>query len=128
VPGNRLRTLLIILALHPGRVVPATHLIDGIWPGRPPAQAANALQTLVSRLRRTIPGAVIESRPNGYRLVLDQDKVDVIRFERLVSPGRSASTHEPALREALATSTTSPGASGTSSSATCMVTNHPATA
>jgi predicted ATPase/DNA-binding SARP family transcriptional activator len=102
VPGNRLRTLLIILALHPGQVVPATRLIDGIWPGRPPAQAANALQTLVSRLRRAIPGAVIESRPNGYRLVLDQDAVDVARFERLVSPGRSASTHEPALREALA--------------------------
>jgi predicted ATPase/DNA-binding SARP family transcriptional activator len=99
VPGNRLRALLIILALHPGRVVPATHLIDGIWPGRPPAQAKNALQTLVSRLRRAIPGAVIESRPHGYRLDLDQDAVDVTRFERLVSLAR---TRETALPEALA--------------------------
>jgi predicted ATPase/DNA-binding SARP family transcriptional activator len=85
VPGARLRCLLIILALRPGRVVSATHLIDGIWPGTPPVQATNALQTLVSRLRRAIPCAVIESRPNGYCLVLDQDAVDASRFERLVT-------------------------------------------
>ena len=52
VAGARLRTLLIILALDPGRLVPAGQLIDGIWGDDPPAGAGNALQALVSRLRR----------------------------------------------------------------------------
>jgi DNA-binding SARP family transcriptional activator len=31
VGGARLRTLLIMLALRPGRLVPASQLIDGLW-------------------------------------------------------------------------------------------------
>src|ERR671936_273090 len=49
VPGARLRGLLIALALEPGHVVPKTTLIDWIWGERPPVDAANALQRLVSR-------------------------------------------------------------------------------
>jgi hypothetical protein len=65
VGGARLRTLLIMLALRPGQLVPASQLIDGLWPEDPPAGAPNALQALVSRLRRALPEAVIESRPAG---------------------------------------------------------------
>jgi predicted ATPase/DNA-binding SARP family transcriptional activator len=97
VTGARLRTLLILLALDPGRVVTTSRLIDGVWGDEPPAEAANALQALVSRLRRT--GLTIESRPTGYRLVLDPDDVDTHRFERLAAEGRAASA---TLREALA--------------------------
>ena len=63
VGGARLRALLIMLALHPGRLVTASQLIDGLWPQEMPGAAANALQALVSRLRRALPDAVIESRP-----------------------------------------------------------------
>jgi Bacterial transcriptional activator domain/Transcriptional regulatory protein, C terminal len=106
VAGARLRTLLIALALTPGRLVPTARLIDAIWGDNPPAGAANALQALVSRLRRTLPEAVIESHLAGYRLVIDQEAVDVIRFERLVRAGRAALSEDPAsaaerLREAL---------------------------
>src|SRR5262245_40180003 len=55
VGGARLRTLLIRLALEPGQVVGAEALIAAVWAGEPPAGAANALQTLVSRLRRVLP-------------------------------------------------------------------------
>src|ERR1700753_3947660 len=65
VGGARLRTVLILLALSPNRVVPATRLIDAVWADEPPAAAGNALQALVSRLRRA--GLVVEAAPNGYR-------------------------------------------------------------
>ncbi|HZX02851.1 helix-turn-helix domain-containing protein, partial [Kribbella sp.] len=51
VPGARLRGLLIALALDAGRVVPKATLVDWIWGEQPPADASNALQRLVSRLR-----------------------------------------------------------------------------
>nr|WP_246402388.1 BTAD domain-containing putative transcriptional regulator [Jiangella mangrovi] len=104
VAGARLRTLLIILALSPGRLVPAGQLVDGIWGDDPPAGAVNALQALVSRLRRALPGLAVELHPAGYRLALDPDTVDVARFERLVAAARSApddATTAERLREAL---------------------------
>src|SRR2546423_13742861 len=54
--GTRLRTLLIRLTLDAGRTVPTGALVDAVWPDRPPAGAGNALQALVSRLRRALPG------------------------------------------------------------------------
>jgi len=106
VGGTRLRTLLILLALEPGRVVTTSRLIDGVWADERPAGAANALQALVSRLRRAVPDIVVESRPAGYRLVTAGDEVDARRFERLAAAGRSRLREDPAgaaatLREAL---------------------------
>ncbi|MFJ4861083.1 hypothetical protein [Streptomyces sp. NPDC088748] len=39
VGGTRVRALLILLALEPGRVVASELLIDGIWQDDPPAGA-----------------------------------------------------------------------------------------
>ncbi|MEV0542540.1 AfsR/SARP family transcriptional regulator [Nocardia salmonicida] len=55
VPGARLRALLVALALQPGLVVPKAALVEWIWGEQPPADAANSLQALVSRLRK-LPG------------------------------------------------------------------------
>nr|WP_296069523.1 BTAD domain-containing putative transcriptional regulator [uncultured Actinoplanes sp.] len=86
VGGARLRTLLTLLALEANRVVPAARLIDGVWGDEPPQAAANALQALVSRLRRTAPELEIEAAPNGgYRLAIDAEKIDVNRFVRLAT-------------------------------------------
>jgi predicted ATPase/DNA-binding SARP family transcriptional activator len=106
VAGARLRTLLIMLALHPGQLVTSSQLIDGLWAGELPAGAANALQALVSRLRRAVPEAMIESRPSGYQLTLDPRSTDIVRFEDLVAAGRARLRGDPAgaaatLREAL---------------------------
>jgi predicted ATPase/DNA-binding SARP family transcriptional activator len=107
VGGARLRALLIMLALQPGRLVTSGQLIDGLWADDSPAGAANALQALVSRLRRAVPEAAIESRPTGYQLRLDPRCTDVVRFEELAAAGRTQLKHDPAvaaatLREALA--------------------------
>ncbi|MCK2221464.1 winged helix-turn-helix domain-containing protein [Actinomadura sp. ATCC 31491] len=88
VGGLRLRALLAVLALDAGRVVTADRLIDVLWPGEPPGNAANALQTLVRRLRVALrPEKVLESRPGGYRLALAGDDVDALRFRRLAGRG-----------------------------------------
>jgi predicted ATPase/DNA-binding SARP family transcriptional activator len=91
VGGFRLRALLARLALDPGRIVTTDALIDGLWGDEPPAGAVNALQSLISRLRRVLQAPdLIESQPSGYRLALDAGAVDVHRFERLAAEGRNA--------------------------------------
>jgi predicted ATPase/DNA-binding SARP family transcriptional activator len=104
VPGARLRGLLIALALEPGHVVPKARLVDWIWGEHPPSDAANALQRLVSRLRKVLPEGLVEGQRNGYRLTVEPDAVDAVRFERLV--GQARNEEDPGrvrlLREALA--------------------------
>ncbi|MFB7722499.1 BTAD domain-containing putative transcriptional regulator [Nocardia sp. NPDC056100] len=101
VPGARLRGLLIALALQPGHAIPKASLIDWIWGENPPADAANALQRLVSRLRKVLPEGVVEGQADGYRLMVPPDAVDAVRFENLVAQARR--DEDPRrLREALA--------------------------
>ncbi|WP_350277610.1 BTAD domain-containing putative transcriptional regulator [Kribbella sp. HUAS MG21] len=104
VPGARLRGLLIALALDAGRVVPKATLVDWIWGEQPPADAANALQRLVSRLRKVLPEGSVEGHTDGYRLRVDPDDVDAVRFERLVTRARTDQDPQGVrlLREALA--------------------------
>ncbi|QFZ16974.1 BTAD domain-containing putative transcriptional regulator [Saccharothrix syringae] len=101
VPGARLRGLLIALALKPGHVVPKAALVDWIWGEHPPADATNALQRLVSRLRKALPEKSVEGLTDGYRLTLPPDAVDATRFERLLDRAR-ATKNPRLLREALA--------------------------
>jgi DNA-binding SARP family transcriptional activator len=88
VPGARLRALLIALALAPGRTVPKSMLIDWIWGENPPADAANALQRLASRLRKALPTGVVEGQTGGYRLTMEPVVVDALRFERVIAEAR----------------------------------------
>ncbi|GLZ30026.1 SARP family transcriptional regulator [Lentzea sp. NBRC 105346] len=107
--GPRPRSLLALLLLEAGHVVPTDRLIDGLYGEDPPGDAANALQGQVSRLRRALgSGAPIEFHPAGYRLVVDPDDVDAHRFQHLAAAGRQALEAGDAraasdvLREALA--------------------------
>ncbi|MEV1001465.1 BTAD domain-containing putative transcriptional regulator [Nonomuraea sp. NPDC050202] len=99
VPGIRLRGLLAALALEPGRIVTRARLVDWIWGEQPPSDEVNALQALVSRLRRVLPDGVIEADAGGYRLAVAPEAVDVWRFEQLVGKARAAA--EPAERAEL---------------------------
>jgi DNA-binding winged helix-turn-helix (wHTH) protein len=94
VPGAKPRALLVLLVLHAGRVVPADRLVDGLWGEHLPADPANALQALVSRLRRALDPSgeqeLLASRPSGYLLAVDPEQVDAVRFERLAAEGHAA--------------------------------------
>jgi predicted ATPase len=91
VTGARLRALLVRLALEPGRPVAAAALMGAVWGERLPVDGANALQTLVSRLRRALgDAALIGQSPAGYRLDVEPDDVDACRFERGADDGARA--------------------------------------
>ncbi|PJM97228.1 AfsR/SARP family transcriptional regulator [Streptomyces sp. CB01373] len=95
--GARLRALLTVLALRPGRTVPVRALVDEVWDGEPPADATGALQALVGRLRRTLGAGAVASAEGGYRLAAATDDVDLHRFERLAGEGlRALSDGDPA--------------------------------
>ncbi|GLY64893.1 BTAD domain-containing putative transcriptional regulator [Amycolatopsis taiwanensis] len=104
VPGTRLRALLAALALEGGHTVGKATLIDWIWGEHPPSDAANALQRLASRLRKVLPDGLVEGQTNGYRLAVEPDAVDAVRFERLLGQTHNAEDPRrlPRLREALA--------------------------
>jgi predicted ATPase/DNA-binding SARP family transcriptional activator len=91
VAGARLRGLVARLALAGGQPVSTGALAEAVWDGVPPTDAANALQTLVSRARKVLGGAAaVEQSAAGYRLAVEPDDVDAVRFERLVAEGAVA--------------------------------------
>ncbi|MGW8060956.1 AfsR/SARP family transcriptional regulator [Streptomyces ziwulingensis] len=90
VGGARLRALLTVLALRPGRAVPAALLVEEVWDGDPPADAPGALQALVGRLRRTLGADAVVSADGGYLLAAAHEDVDLHRFARLAGEGTRA--------------------------------------
>ncbi|MFC1409100.1 BTAD domain-containing putative transcriptional regulator [Streptacidiphilus sp. N1-12] len=102
--GARLRVLLTALALDADRPVSASSLTGTLWPdGDGPANPANALQALVSRLRGVLGRELVAATPTGYRLVLDPAEVDVHRFTRLLcGPAAAPGPSSEQLTEALA--------------------------
>ncbi len=90
VGGARLRALLTVFALRPGRTVPAGVLVEEVWNGDAPADAPAALQALVGRLRRALGPGAIASAEGGYRLCAAPDDVDLHRFGRLADEGARA--------------------------------------
>ena len=90
IAGARLRALLCRLAVEPGRRVSTAELLDAVWQSDPPSDAANALQSLVSRLRRTLgEGAVLHQEVGGYRLAISPADLDVtVLTERLTEARR----------------------------------------
>ncbi len=84
---GRPRALLLCLLIADGSAVSADVLVDRLWHDHPPDNPHNALQTLVSYLRRTLGAGGenrIETRATGYALTVDPTAVDARRFERIV--------------------------------------------
>ena len=96
LPANKQRALLVLLLLSANKVVPRERLIDSLWPEKPPATAANAVQVHVSQLRKAFENAGVDSTellvttPPGYLLRLDPEQVDARRFARLLGEAAAA--------------------------------------
>lgn len=91
----RRRTLLALLLIRLGRVVPTTVLIEELWRDARPRQAVATLQSHISHLRSSLAPAVgadrssfLRYRAPGYVLGLPPEQVDAYRFEQLFSSGR----------------------------------------
>jgi DNA-binding SARP family transcriptional activator len=104
--GQRQRSLLALLLLHANQVVSSGRLIEELWPEEATESHAGALQTSVSRLRKSLgPGAeLVITLPTGYMVKLAPEQLDLDRFERLVQEAADAEPQEAAeqLRDALA--------------------------
>ncbi len=104
--------VLAALALHRGEIVPTDRLVDLLWDGHPPRTASHSVQIYVSGLRKLFGSGAgaprIETRPPGYRLLVDEGTIDAERFERGLRVGREhlragdPSAAAEALRAALA--------------------------
>ncbi|TDD80563.1 AfsR/SARP family transcriptional regulator [Actinomadura darangshiensis] len=94
VPGVKVRALLADLLAHEGRPVPADRLIDDLWGEDLPGNPMGALSAKVSQLRRVLEDAergaraLVVSRPAGYLLAADDERVDARRFQGLVERAR----------------------------------------
>jgi DNA-binding SARP family transcriptional activator len=102
--GAKRRLLLALLLLHANEVVAADQLVDQLWGERAPGNAAGALQSHVSRLRKELGPDVVGTRAWGYVLRVKPGALDLDRFERLSLDAENLPAGERAgkLREALA--------------------------
>jgi DNA-binding SARP family transcriptional activator len=107
------RTLLALLLMHPNQVVSTDRIVEVLWHDNPPG-ARRKLWFHVSKLRGILqPGAaeetasaILVTRPTGYVLRIEPDRLDAGRFERLTRSARSTLGDQPArtaelLRQAL---------------------------
>jgi SARP family transcriptional regulator, regulator of embCAB operon len=111
VTGHKQRVLLATLAVRAGHVVSAERLIAEVWGERPPANAANALQAHIRRLRKIVETACgepdrIVTRPPGYLLHLRPGETDAAEFVEQAGTAEAIAATEPeraipALRAAL---------------------------
>jgi DNA-binding SARP family transcriptional activator len=93
--GPRQRSVLAVLLLHAGEVVPSSALIDEVWGEATPERALNLVQGYVSDLRKALGRDVIATRGRGYALAAPAAAIDLRQFERLVAEA-DASTPEVA--------------------------------
>ncbi|WP_282796256.1 AfsR/SARP family transcriptional regulator [Streptomyces sp. CC224B] len=121
--GAKQRALLGALVALAGHHVSVPRLIDELWGEHPPANAANALQAHVARLRRQLPARAphpgpdagaggagqewITTCPPGYVLRLGGADTDARAFAELAARAQQAAPHTPGraadlLRQALA--------------------------
>jgi DNA-binding SARP family transcriptional activator len=101
--GQKQRAVLALLLLRANRVVATDFLIDALWGENPPRTATTSLQNSISALRKLLGPRALVTRPPGYMLVVDEEALDLTRFERLVAGARTLEPEERAdtLREAL---------------------------
>src|SRR5262249_32091238 len=101
--GAKRRAVLALLVLHANEVVGSDRLIDQLWGEKAPRNAAAALHTHVSRLRKELGVEVVVTRAWGYVLRTEAGAIDLERFERDVADGENLPARERAekLRDAL---------------------------
>jgi DNA-binding SARP family transcriptional activator len=105
VSGRKRRALLAVLVARRGHTVSVSSLTRELWGASPPANAVNAVQAHVGRLRKALELASgsdrIATRSSGYCLLLRPGETDAAEFTSAVAAARSAADPIPVLRSAL---------------------------
>jgi DNA-binding SARP family transcriptional activator len=96
--GGKPRQIFAILALHAGSVVSKEHLVELLWDGRPPSEAAATLESYVSVLRNHLRpvcsdrSRLVRTAVAGYTVAREHVRLDVEHFRTLL---HQAETAEP---------------------------------
>ena len=90
IAARKQRALLAVLLLNASRTVSRERIVDDLWGDTVPDSARKMVQTYVSQLRKVLPEPRLHTRSPGYALELEEDELDLDRFERLVADGRAA--------------------------------------
>ncbi|WP_421106383.1 BTAD domain-containing putative transcriptional regulator [Streptomyces sp. NEAU-S77] len=83
------RCVLAVLVHARGEPVTADTLMERVWDGDPPPTGLDTLQSYLSRLRKRLSQAVGDraeverTSPRLYRLRVDPEDIDLLRFQRL---------------------------------------------
>ncbi|MCM4082309.1 AfsR/SARP family transcriptional regulator [Paractinoplanes hotanensis] len=104
--GRQQRLVLALLLARTGTVVSVSELIDAVWENEPPPSAVNVVHRYIGTLRRLIEpdlpvratGEYLIRHAAGYRLRVDADTLDLVRFRRLVQDARRASDPDAAVK------------------------------
>jgi DNA-binding SARP family transcriptional activator len=88
--GLKQRALLARLLVSPNRTVAVDRLVDDVWGEAGPDSAAKMVQVFVSQLRKVLPAGMLVTRPPGYLVEVDQEAIDIGRFDRLRRTGHAA--------------------------------------
>ncbi|WP_424529413.1 AfsR/SARP family transcriptional regulator [Sphaerisporangium viridialbum] len=111
--GPKVRQVLSLLALNPGKIVDVNLFVNELWGEEAPKDQLNTLQTHIYHLRRILDrvgppaGRLVVTRAPGYLLRVDPQRVDALVFPRLVEEGArhyragDHATAEQVLRKAL---------------------------
>jgi len=96
VRGVRLTAVIRELLDARGRTVATGALVEAVWRGASPDDAAGAVQALVSRVRRL--GVPVLAAPGGYRIPADEVQIDAVTVRVLADSGRQALMEGDAVR------------------------------
>lgn len=93
ITTRRMRALLVLLLMSPGRAIPSDRLIDHLWDGAAPPQAPVTLRSYISNLRQALGGpqglgAALVTRAQGYAIDIAPERVDAYRLASLSTQGR----------------------------------------
>ena len=85
VPAGSQQVVLASLLLRTNHVVSIGELVDWLWDNEAPSDAWESAKAYVRRLRRTLEAPeLIEALPDGFRLIVPDAAVDLLRFRRLL--------------------------------------------
>ncbi|HEU5428774.1 MAG TPA: BTAD domain-containing putative transcriptional regulator [Actinocrinis sp.] len=92
VHAGKQRILLASLLLRPEQTVALDVLADAVWDGRPPVSYVATMRNYVMRLRRSLgsAGYRVKTSFGGYRIALEREEFDVLRFAGLRAEGAAA--------------------------------------
>ncbi|MCU1430569.1 MAG: putative Calcium/calmodulin-dependent protein kinase [Actinomycetia bacterium] len=86
--GSQQRRILATLLAEHGKTVALQRLVEAMWPDAPPDGARRTVMSYVSRLRVVLGDGYVVTQEPGYRLVVADEFVEAVRFERLVEQAR----------------------------------------